>query len=194
MASFAPEVFIIESLTEIDEENKRQEGDMLSKILTLDLKKPIYKYVRSKIEFEKALQEYKKSRYRYLHISAHGSKDAIYMTNDDRISHDDLAGMLHNVIRHRRLFISSCFVVNSHLAKKLQSCHLFTLVGMDEKISFSKAALIWASLYHILFELDDKMSAKRIEKCLQDLSKLFDFKIKMFHYDHNDDYKLSKLL
>src|SRR3989304_8337351 len=82
-------VFIIESLRFDDEENKRFEGKFLSQILHLGDKKTIYYYIRTKKELEEVLRLFKKSNYRYLHLSCHGNKSSIFTTLD-RVSFSEL--------------------------------------------------------------------------------------------------------
>jgi hypothetical protein len=76
-----PEVFIIESLR-FDEEADYREGEMIAKALAMSLKTPLYRYVRTRAEFEHFVDEFEDSGYRYLHISCHGSANGISTTLD----------------------------------------------------------------------------------------------------------------
>lgn len=60
-----PDVFIIESLDPDDEGNGRFEGSIISNMLRLHGKEPKYRYVRTRGEFEDAVGEFGRSRYRY---------------------------------------------------------------------------------------------------------------------------------
>ena len=107
-----PDVFIIESLTFKDERKKRFEGLILSDMLRLLEKKPIYYYVRTRKELHAVLNRFGKSRYRYLHLSCHGDEETISTTLDEGIEFHDLSTTLNKYLKSRRLFVSSCDVVN----------------------------------------------------------------------------------
>jgi len=65
MTTFA-EVFIIESLHPENEGNGHFEGSIISQMLRLHGKLPKYRYVRTRKEFENAIKQFGKSKYRYL--------------------------------------------------------------------------------------------------------------------------------
>ncbi len=85
-----PEVFIIESLDPDDEGNGRFEGSILARMLRLHEKSPKYRYVRTREQFEEAVEQFSNSRYRYLHISAHGDPEGMCTTNQEEIDYDEL--------------------------------------------------------------------------------------------------------
>ena len=66
------EVFIIESLSLIDEGKERHEGEVLANVLKMCGKKPLYYYIRTKAELAMLAEEFEASGYRYLHLSCHG--------------------------------------------------------------------------------------------------------------------------
>ena len=68
-----PDVFIIESLRFEDEKKELFEGRMISQILRLNDKKSEYYYIRTKRELKEVLDIFYDSKFRYLHISCHGS-------------------------------------------------------------------------------------------------------------------------
>ena len=136
-----PEVFIIESLDPDDEGNGRFEGSIISRILKLHGKSPKYRYVRTRAEFEKAVSQFGKSRYRYLHISAHAEPEGMCTTNQDEIDYDELAEILNPHLRGRRLFLSACSMVHEDLAKEIiPDSGCYSVVGPNEDILFSDAA------------------------------------------------------
>ena len=104
-----PEVFIIESLDWIDEQKGRYEGRILTDILRLSGKKPIYYYVRTKQELVELMHLFQATRYRYLHLSCHGDADSI-KTTLDIIDFKELGTILNPYMHRRRLFVSSCEV------------------------------------------------------------------------------------
>jgi hypothetical protein len=116
MSSWEPDVFIIESLELDDEKNNRFEGKILSDILHLGGKKPIYYYIRTKKEFKKILEIFGESEYRYLHISCHGNTTSL-STTLDALPFDEFAMMINPYLSEKRLFVSACSAVNEGLAK-----------------------------------------------------------------------------
>ena len=103
-----PDVFVIESLDPDDEGNGRFEGSVVSHVLRLHGKHPKYSYVRTREQFEQAALDFGKSRYRYLHISAHAEPEGMCTTNQDEIDYDELAEILAPHLSGRRLFLSAC--------------------------------------------------------------------------------------
>lgn len=191
------DVFIIETLDPDDEGNGRLEGVVLSSILRMDIKNPIYRYVRTKKQFEAALAEYKDSKYRYLHISAHGNKKEIALTNSkERYSHKELATVLSDCSRYHRLFISSCLVVNEGLADELsKQCDFYSVIGPSVKLTFSEGALFWASFYHVIFKMDDsRMRSKDMRDVALKLQDLYQVKLDFYKFDSNDRAPWEKLI
>lgn len=138
-----PKVFIIESLTFKDEKDELFEGQILSKILKFAMIESQYYYVRTKREFEHVIGLFKKSNYRYLHISCHGNRNGI-STTLDLINFDELGLILENVIDNKRLFISACSVMNNNLANSvLSNTDCYSIVGPSKDIYMDDAVIFW---------------------------------------------------
>ena len=169
-----PEVFIVESLEFSDEDDGDFEGRILTDMLRMSGKKPRYYYVRTRREIKKVLNIFEDSQYRYLHFSCHGNEESI-STTLDVIKFEELGEMLRPYLKNRRLFMSSCEVVNDNLAKavmKDSDCN--SIVGPSAKVFFDQAAVMWASFYHLAFREDDRRIKRReIRSISRDLSKLF---------------------
>ena len=151
-----PEVFIIESL-DVDDELHHREGEVLSRTLTMSGKHPIYRYIRTKKELIKFVAEFKRSRYRYLHLSVHGNKDLIALTYD-HLSAEEFAEIVGPALRGRRLFLSTCRATNKSLAKAVfgkGGC--ISVAGPVHKIGFGDAAIFWSSFYHLMFKRADAL-------------------------------------
>ena len=149
------EVFIIESLDPDDEGNGRFEGSIISRMLRLHGKEPKYRYVRTKKDFLKAIEQFCRSNYRYLHISAHANQEGMCTTNQDEIDFDELAEILKPHLSGRRLFLSACSMVHEDLAKEvIPHSGCYSVVGPTEDIYFSDAAIVWSSIYHLMFSKD----------------------------------------
>ncbi|MCF8130562.1 MAG: hypothetical protein K9N10_18780 [Deltaproteobacteria bacterium] len=176
------EVFIIESLDPDDEGNGRFEGSIISKMLRLHGKNPKYRYVRTKKDFKKAVTQFGRSQYRYLHISAHADEDGMCTTNLDEIDYNELSQILTPVLSGRRLFLSACSMVHEDMAKEIiPSCKCYSVIGPTENIYFSDAAIVWSSIYHLMFSKDsDRMTRKFLKESLMKVCKLFEVNIAYF--------------
>jgi hypothetical protein len=178
-----PLVFIIESLNPDDEGNGRFEGGILTRMLRLHDKPCKYQYVRTRDAFEKAVRRFGKSNYRYLHLSCHANSNAMFTTNNDRISFNRLGTILAaSRVRNRRVFVSACEMVNRNLALHLiPNAGCLSVIGPSESIAFSDAAVFWASFYHLMFSHDDS-AMRRIEllKYVRRAHRMFGVNIRYF--------------
>lgn len=181
MAVSKPDVFIIESLGFDDERDELYEGKILSNILELNGKNPIYYYIRTKREFEEVLDFFEDSRYRYLHLSCHGSKNSMETTLDS-ITFTELEEILKPCLSYRRLFLSACSMVNKSLAKSIladSKCH--SIIGPYAPVRFSDSAIFWASFYHLMFaENDNSMVLKDIRSSIKKLTNLYEVPINYY--------------
>ena len=110
-----------------------------------------YMYIRTKMELEESLYLFQDSGSRYFHRSSHGDAKNIGLTLD-RIPLPEFGDMMRPFLRHRRLFLSACQVVNDDLARAIlpdSECH--SVIGPNYAINFDDAVLIWASFYHLMF-------------------------------------------
>jgi hypothetical protein len=191
MLNTKADVFIIESLDPDDEGNGRFEGAIISSVLRLHGKEPKYRYVRTREQFEDAVKEFGRSRYRYLHISAHGDPEGMVTTNQEEIDYDELSSLLRPRMRNKRPFLSACSMVHEDLAKHLiPGSGCYSVIGPDEDIHFHRAAIFWASLYHLMFWKDsEKFTRRQLQKALLETSNLFEVKVRFF-YRNQDVNKL----
>ena len=128
--STKPEVFVIESLDPDDEGNGRFEGAIISRMLRLHGKICEYRYVRTRKELKRAVTQFGKSRYRYLHISCHADTTGMCTTNQDDIDFDELGKILNPHLTGRRLFVSACEMVHIDLARAIiPESGCFSVIG-----------------------------------------------------------------
>ncbi|WP_395449810.1 hypothetical protein ACHMW7_08335 [Aminobacter sp. UC22_36] len=121
-----------------------------------------YRYVRTRDEFEEALEAYKRSNYRYLHISAHGEAEGLTLTNQEDIDFDELAILLKPCLKNRRLFLSVCSMVHDDFADEIISkTGCYSVVGPTTDIYFRDAAVFWIAAYHLIFKADRNRIASR---------------------------------
>ena len=151
-----PEVFIIESLASSDETAVPYEGQLIRDVLRMSGKHCEYRYIRTRRELMWAVQLFRDSQYRYLHLSGHGSPSG-YATTLDKINLDELGQLLRPALRDRRLFISACSMTNTELANSvIPGSGCYSIVGPRKDIAFGHAFLLWASFYHLMFKRNEK--------------------------------------
>lgn len=184
-----PDVFIFESLTEEDRQSGRLEGQILHDILRMSGKKPKYFYFESLTELPHLINLFRQSRYRYLHLSCHGSNDAVSIGGID-VPYDEFAKAFDGHLKLRRLFVSACKLGNKDFvdAVKAKNKGMHSIVAPVEDIYFNHAAAAWSSFYVSIFSEDDgKMKFKGISKKLELISNLFNIKLFMARYDAKKD-------
>lgn len=163
-------VFIIESLRKGDvHDAKIMQGILeMSDIVT------IYEYVETVAQFENQLEEFKKSNFRYLHLSFHADETGLEIEGED-YSNKRLADLLSGGMDNKRLFMSTCKGANRNLAKKIiTGSGAMSLCGSPTDFYFDKAVLFWPSFYHLMREIDvNAMTKTMIVNTLQKCTDLF---------------------
>lgn len=189
-----PNVFILESLKFSDEKQNLFEGKIISDILALNGKQSMYYYIRTKRELDEIATVFAKSKYRYLHLSCHGSSRTM-ATTLDKISFAELAQTLRPVLHDRRLFISACEMVNKSLAKAIMpDSGCYSIIGPTKAVAFSDAAILWASFYHLMFNRNfDAMKREEIMRCCGLISNLFGVPLNYFGKDTKAGFKLDAI-
>lgn len=176
-----PKVFIIESLRFEDEKNGLFEGKILSEVLRLSDSSAHYVYLRTKQELEEVIDQFEDSQYRYLHFSCHGCNKGIQLTLDF-ITFEELGTMLGPCLENRRVFFSSCEVMQEGLASALISnTGCSSVVGPYKNINFDRAAAYWSAFYHLMLR-DEAKSIKRndLQKRTSSLQKIFGVHMRFF--------------
>lgn len=180
-------VFIIESLRSTD----FCDGDSLNEILKLSQINSIYRWVECKEGLINAINEFKKSEYRYLHFSFHADYLRIELTNEG-LSNSEFARILGNSLKNKRVFFSSCKGGNRELAVKLISNGVYSSIGTPNNIRFDKAALFCPSFYHIINEHNiDTIKKSDLNVVLKGCSKLF--KVPINYYSFIKTQRNSKI-
>ena len=104
---YTSDVFILETLSLKDERENRFEGRALAEMLRLSGKNPKYHYFQDENELKPLVHLFEISKYRYLHFSCHGDTDKIFTTHGE-VSNYQLARILENKLRLKRVFFSAC--------------------------------------------------------------------------------------
>lgn len=183
-------VFIIEFLRADD----YPDGDNLHEILKLSLIDTEYKWVDSKEEFKKALQDFNKSKFRYLHISCHADETGLEI-NGDEITNLEFQQMTEKCLNNKRLFLSACKGANRHLASLIVSRNnAYSLVGIPTNLDFDKSALFWPSFYHLINEIDNKrMKRFQIIDIIKKLVELFNVPVNYYSRINNSKSYMRRL-
>lgn len=174
-----PEVFIIESLSLADEAKERREGAVLASVLKMCGKKPLYYYIRTRVELEYLAKEFENTGYRYLHISCHGGEDSLETTFDS-VSYEDFASIFSDRLGSRRLFVSACSAGNDRFAELIykKNRKLNSVVAPADDIRFDHAVAFWTGFYVKLFSINAKaMNSEKISGVLKSLCVLFSVSI-----------------
>ena len=196
-----PEVFIIESLLQDDHQEGRCEGDLISRILTMGGRKPIYRYTETRQAFKDAIQEFGNSEYRYLHISSHGAEDH-FLFQFGEIYFTEFNGLIKPILNDRRVFISACEAVN-HKNHELANAVLrdtgcYSLIGSAEEINFDAAAIFWANFYYLAYKdqgEDESVTIKRdlIRTLLRALTGLYRLKLN-YYFSEGNEIRLERFV
>jgi len=185
---FLPEVFILESLSLKDEREHRLEGRALADMLRLSGKNPKYHYFQDENELALLVKLFQVSKYRYLHLSCHGDANKIFTTHGE-ISDYNLARILKDSLRLKRVFFSACKVGNEAFSEIIaaQNKGMHSIVAPVQKIQFDHAASVWNALYVSLFtENEERMTHEAILKRLKALRQLFPVDFHFSTYNSND--------
>jgi hypothetical protein len=173
-------VFLLESNNLSDEKSGDMEGEILSKILHLSRVETEYYYFRTKLELQKLLEEFEKSKFRYLHIACHGDTTGLSTTFDE-MEFLELSEILSPFISKRRIFFSACSMTNSRLARNIfTKSNCLSIMGPANDIYFGDAAVFWASFYTVLLRDGHPMSRERIVSNARALADAFSIDLNYF--------------
>lgn len=169
------EVFIIESLSLVDEAKQLHEGAVLASILKMCGKRPMYFYIRTKAELKHLAAEFDASFYRYLHISCHGSETTLNTTLDS-IEYAEFSEIFKDSLKGRRLFVSACSAGSDFFAEIMGGNNrgLISVAAPSEDIDFDDAVAFWSAFYVKTFKLNAKaMKSTVVEETLKALAVFF---------------------
>ena len=191
-----PEVFIIESLDDDDEDNKRYEGRILSDMLRLAGKNPKYYYFQSEHELPHLFGLFRQTQFRFLHVSTHATATEISL-NHGPISYDTFADYASPHLKTRRLFFSACQIGNENFVNAVSAKNkgMHSIVAPAENIDFDHAAALWSAFYISIFALDtNAVKHETIETRLRALMKLFPVDFFLAKYSSvGDKWKTERL-
>jgi len=187
-----PEVFIIESLTVENEIRDRYEGKALRDSLRISGQKPAYYYVRDYNQLLQAIELFRHSGYRFLHISAHGSVDRVNTTLES-ITNQEFASALNGKLKNRRLFFSACEIGSGGLPQLIQAANnngMYSITAPLDTIQFCIACAFWTAFYaRVLNENPLGMEVDVLKPTLTELCNFFSVRINWsYHLAHNNTW------
>lgn len=194
MARHVPQygIFIIESMDWDNERDGKLDGAALKTILDLSDIPNEYIYIRTRQEFEHAIDMFGESDFGFLHISCHGNDEGLVLTMNE-ISFADLEMIMGPKLKYRRLFLSACKAACFALAEYfIPQHHCYSIMGPPGTIDYDKAAIFWSTYYYLMY-LDDKerMWQKNIIPTLQNVTRTFSETLNYFSII-NERYSSSK--
>lgn len=184
-----PDVFILESLDEEDEDTDRCEGAFLAQVLRFSGKHPTYRYFRTEKELRHFAEEFEASKCRFLHLSCHGDLQGFQLRFDD-VGFDAFAAIFDGKLQHRRLFISSCQSGNRELVEQVIKANprMYSILAPTDKINRDHAVAIWAAFYVKVFDVDARRVKRlTIKQTMRTLCNLFGVTFSWSYYDSVDD-------
>ena len=149
------EVFIIESLGADDVNNNRCDGKILESQLKLLGSKPKYRYVLNLSDLRKALLEFDKSEYRFLHMSCHGSEDKVFLAADQNgETYEEFSRCFAGFTALSRITFSACRLGNYKLFDTFFGLNkgVQSLAAPIKDLPFQSASLYWAAFYTKLMD------------------------------------------
>lgn len=174
-------IFIIEGM-----EKDASESPMLKKMLSLTKVNPLIKIkkVRSRADFKKAIQSFKNSDFKFLHISTHGGTNYLKFEND-KIEIPEFVDIIGPVSTDRRIFLSACSFATFNMAKEIiPKYHCLSIIGSPDIVDVDKAAVFWTSFYFLIFKIheskDVSINQEVFFKVFKKLTSAFEYNLEYF--------------
>jgi hypothetical protein len=106
-------------------------------------------------------------------------------TTLDTIPFPEFGPLIAPYLRKRRLFVSACSMTNCGLADNtMRSSGCYSILGPDQDIRFSDAAVLWAAFYHVMFSADSTaMKYKVIKAKAQEVANMFRVRLTLINHD-----------
>ncbi len=189
-----PETFILESLSPENEVDECYEGKILYDVLRTQGKKPKYYYFRTRRDLFGAAIAFRKSQYRYLHLSCHGTTTHVSISQQD-ILYSDFASCFPGYLNNRRAFISGCDLGNNSFAESLftKNTGMYSITAPTKKVLFSSAVVFWTSFYYLMNTFDDKnMKSPAMDAVLEKITDLYEFPVAHFLRNSGQNPPLSR--
>ena len=157
-------VFIIESIDLFKEKRGKLDGKALKTILDLCGIPNKYYYIRTALELENIIKEFRKSKFAFLHLACHGDEYAIELTYE-RMPFEKLERIIGGYLYRRRLFLSACKVACFDFAEYfIPKHHCYSVIGFPDDIDYDIAGVFWSSFYYLMNSLNELEKNEKDEK------------------------------
>jgi hypothetical protein len=147
-------IFVAESVSEKDFYHRRWEGRVIEEIVRLLGSRTIYRIAMTRKLFAKAVRLAARNKCDVFHLSCHGDKTGIELTDGTELSWEELAEAFQEVDHMpAALIMSSCVGGNAGIARAFEKHKrrpdvIFGTEGKDGKeLTFSSACICWPILY-----------------------------------------------
>lgn len=202
-------VYILESPGDIDLLEKRTEGKALSNVLEISEIPYEYYLVTTKNVFEQVFEMIKEDilelqdeylfAWPIIHISCHGNKDGIGLTDNDFISWSDLNNLLSVVnvcfdegepISPILLSMSSCYglhAIKTDWEKREEHSPFACVLGHEDKILWDDALIAFSVFFH--HYVNKKSTAIVALECMNASINLPDHFKLFFSTEYNEHFK-----
>ena len=152
-----------------------------------------YRNVDSVKKLTQAVEDFRKSKLRYLYLSCHADTDGIAINGYD-VSNAELAEIFKGNVKKKRLFLSACKAGNRNMATAfINKSGGQSIIGAPIDLYFDKAALFWPSFFHVINMAEqDKMNKQSLSKTLKQCVDLFEIPINYYHAINNQEMYLRR--
>ncbi|WP_445335671.1 hypothetical protein ACSR9H_00385 [Citrobacter koseri] len=142
-------ILIIESLSDLDIYNERNEGRTLKGILELQGIYAKNVEVVNRNMLVKALKIAQREHIKYVHISAHGTRHGFVLTDEGFITWEDFDQIAWPILRGKCICFSSCSVGNgvSELFE-LHKSFCNAVVAPTRDITWGEGLVAYSAFYH----------------------------------------------
>jgi hypothetical protein len=143
-------VFIIESYEEGPARSGQLDGQALRRMLNVCRVPHRYRFVRTPMGLKRAIADFRRSNYCFLHLSCHGN-ERHFQLQDRKVSFAQLAALVGPVLRDRRLFLSVCKAGRLELAERFITRYgCCSVLGTPNDICMDEAAVFWNTFYYFM--------------------------------------------
>ncbi len=149
-------VYIIESLRAVEFYERCLDGFAANEMVKLLGVRSEYRHALDRKHLKRAIDEAAAGDFEVIHLSAHGDRAGVELTDGTQLGWAELAEMLRPAAGPTKsLVMATCEGGDAKLAKALQkSCVMFGYIfgSTAESVSFPDSCLAWSILYNRLVD------------------------------------------
>lgn len=147
------DLFIIESCNR-SANDFLPEGTQLVESLLRIGKQPIFVSVKNEDELARALEMFKASNYRYLHLSCHGSDSSLTLSESGNLSYRRFVELSKDCFNDKRIFFSACELGNETFSNEIamNNTAIQSVIAPINKMSSIISESFWRAFYTSIFK------------------------------------------